>query len=292
MTDLLTLFTEPWQYAFMQRALIVGLLTAVVCGVISCWLVLIGWSLLGDAISHAVLPGVVLSHILGIPFTIGALIFAAIAVALIGGMRSGRLIKEDAAIGIVFTTLFAFGTVLISVTPSQTDLNHILFGNLLGVTRGDLWQVVVLGAITLIVVVLKRRDLTLFAFDPVHAKSIGLSTRGLGALLLGALAVTVVISFQAVGVILVVAMLITPGATARLLTNSIWRMLWLSPLIASLCVLAGIVLSYAFDTSSGGMIGVVLGAVFAIVYLFGPKSSLVRALRRRHDDANRRAAVA
>lgn len=281
MMDLLTLITEPWNYAFMQRALIVGLTTAVVCGVISCWLILIGWSLLGDAISHAVLPGVVLSYIVGVPFTIGALIFAAIAVTLIGGMRSGRVIKEDAAIGIVFTTLFAFGTVLISVTPSQTDLNHILFGNLLGVTRGDMWQVVVLGAATLVVIVLKCRDLTLFAFDPVHARSIGLSPRSLSALLLGALAVTVVISFQAVGVILVVSMLITPGASARLLTNSIWTMLWLSPLIASACVLTGILLSYVFDTSSGGMIGVILGLVFAVIYLFGPKSVLMGRLRRR-----------
>ncbi|WP_080792051.1 metal ABC transporter permease [Corynebacterium pacaense] len=281
---LLGLITEPWQYAFMQRALIIGLTTAVVCGVISCWLVLIGWSLLGDAISHAVLPGVVLSYILGVPFTVGALFFAAIAVALIGGMRSERLIKEDAAIGIVFTTLFAFGTVLISVTPSQTDLNHILFGNLLGVTRGDLWQVVVLGATALMVIVLKRRDLTLFAFDPVHARSIGISPRTLSALLLGALAITVVISFQAVGVILVVAMLITPGATARLLTNRIWTMLWLSPLISSLCVITGIVLAYVFDTSSGGMVGVVLGMVFAVVYLFGPHSVFVGKWRRHRGD--------
>lgn len=279
--DFVSIFIEPWQYAFMQRGLMVGLTTAIVCGVISCWLILIGWSLLGDAISHAVLPGVVLSYIFGVPFTIGALVFAAIAVSLIGGMRSGKLVKEDAAIGIVFTTLFALGTVLISVTPSQTDLNHILFGNLLGITSGDLWQVLVLGAITLVVILLKRRDLTLFAFDPVHARSIGLSPRSLSALLLGALAVTVVISFQAVGVILVVAMLITPGATARLLTDSIWKMMWLSPLIACLCVATGINLSYVFDTSSGGMIGVVLGVVFAIVYLFSPQGVISNVMQRR-----------
>ncbi|MDN6237041.1 MAG: metal ABC transporter permease [Corynebacterium flavescens] len=279
--DFVSIFIEPWQYAFMQRGLMVGLTTAIVCGVISCWLILIGWSLLGDAISHAVLPGVVLSYIFCVPFTIGALVFAAIAVSLIGGMRSGKLVKEDAAIGIVFTTLFALGTVLISVTPSQTDLNHILFGNLLGITSGDLWQVLVLGAITLVVILLKRRDLTLFAFDPVHARSIGLSPRSLSALLLGALAVTVVISFQAVGVILVVAMLITPGATARLLTDSIWKMMWLSPLIACLCVATGIILSYVFDTSSGGMIGVVLGVVFAIVYLFSPQGVISNVMQRR-----------
>ncbi|KAB1661171.1 metal ABC transporter permease [Pseudoclavibacter sp. CFCC 13796] len=291
MNDLISLLVDPWQYAFMQRALIVGMVTALVCGVISCWLVLIGWSLMGDAISHAVLPGVVLAYIWGVPFAVGALLFAAIAVTLIGGMRGQRLVKEDAAIGIVFTTLFAFGTVLISITPSQTDLNHILFGNLLGITKTDMWQVIVLGAITVVVVLLKRRDLTLFAFDPTHARSLGLSTRVLSSLLLGALAVTVVVSFQAVGVILAVSMLIVPGATARLLTSSIWRMLWLAPLIAAVCVLVGILLSYAFDTSSGGMIGVVLGVAFGIVYLFGPSSALFTMLRRHHSEEEAEAAL-
>ena len=279
--DLLyALFVDPWQYAFMQRALLTGIVTALVCGLISCWLVLIGWSLMGDAISHAVLPGVVLSYILGVPFTVGALAFALLAVALIGGLRSSRAIKPDAAMGVVFTTLFALGTVLISVTPSQTNLSHILFGNLLGVSRADMWQVIVLGALVAVFAIAKRRDLTLFAFDPLHAQAIGLSPRVLGGSLLVSLAVTVVVSFQAVGVILSVAMLIVPGATARLLTNRIWSMLWISPLVALIATFVGIEASYLLDVSSGGMIGLTLGIMFAIIYLFAPGGLVARALRR------------
>src|SRR3546814_13061362 len=172
----------------MTRALVTTFIAAVVCAVLSCWLVLIGWSLMGDAVSHAVLPGVVLAYVVGAPFAIGALVFGLLAVALIGLIRGTSRVKEDAAIGIVFTTLFALGLVLISVTPSQTDLNHIIFGNILGVSTGDLVQIAVLALVAFLVLVIKRRDLTLYAFDPAHAFQIGLSPRVLGALLLGVLA--------------------------------------------------------------------------------------------------------
>ncbi|WP_454042487.1 metal ABC transporter permease [Cellulosimicrobium sp. Marseille-Q8652] len=280
------LVVEPLSFEFVRTALAVTVTAGVVCGVLSCWLVLIGWSLMGDAVSHAVLPGVVLAYVVGAPFALGALLFGLLAVLLIGAVRDTSRVKEDAAIGVVFTTLFALGLVLISVTPSQTDLNHILFGNLLGVSRADLLQVLVLGTVTLAVVVLKRRDLTLYAFDPVHAHAIGLSPRRLGALLLGLLALTVVVALQAVGVVLVVALLITPGATAYLLTDRFSRMLWISPLVASVSGVVGIFLSYWLDTSSGGTVVVTLGAVFGLAYLFGPRHGLLttrvaRARRRR-----------
>ncbi len=143
------LLLEPLQYDFMVRALVTTVLAAVVCAVLSCWLVLIGWSLMGDAVSHAVLPGVVIAYIIGAPFALGALVFGFLAVALIGVVRDTSRVKEDAAIGIVFTTLFALGLVLISVTPSQTDLNHIIFGNILGVSTTDLIQIGVLAAVAL-----------------------------------------------------------------------------------------------------------------------------------------------
>ena len=216
---MIALLTEPFGYEFMMRALATSLVASIVCALLSCWLVLVGWSLMGDAVSHAVLPGVVLAYILGVPFAVGAVVFGFLAVALIGLVRDTSRVKEDAAIGIVFTTMFALGLVLISVTPSHTDLNHIIFGNLLGVSRGDLLQVAILGAIVLSVLVLKRRDFTLYAFDPTHAHAIGLNPRLLGAALLALLALTSVVALQAVGVILVVAMLIIPGATAYLLTN-------------------------------------------------------------------------
>ena len=273
--NLVELLLDPLQYGFMVRALAVAVVAAVVCAVLSCWLVLIGWSLMGDAVSHAVLPGVVLAYVVGAPFAIGALIFGLIAVALIGLIRNTSRVKEDAAIGIVFTTLFAFGLVLVSVTPSQTDLNHIIFGNLLGVSSSDLLQVAILGALALSILLIKRRDLTLFAFDPIHANAIGLSPKRLGALLLGVLALTSVVALQAVGVVLVVAMLIIPGATAYLLTDKFSRMLVIAPVVSAVCAIAGIYVSYYLDTASGGMVVMTQGIVFALVYLFSPSQGVI-----------------
>ncbi|MCT2090338.1 MULTISPECIES: metal ABC transporter permease [Micrococcus] len=273
--NLIDFFLEPLSYDFMVRALATTLIASIVCAVLSCWLVLIGWSLMGDAVSHAVLPGVVLAYIVGAPFALGAVIFGFLAVALIGAVRDTSRVKEDAAIGIVFTTLFALGLVLISVTPSQTDLNHIIFGNLLGVSWADLIQVIILGAITFTILVTKRRDFTLYAFDPTHAHAIGLNPKILGAALLGLLALTAVVALQAVGVILVVAMLIIPGATAYLLTDRFGRMLVIAPVISAACAVVGLYLSYYLDTASGGMVVLAQGAVFALVYLFSPRHGLI-----------------
>ncbi len=274
----LDLLLEPLQYEFMVRALVTTVIAAIVCAVLSCWLVLIGWSLMGDAVSHAVLPGVVLAYVVGAPFALGALVFGFLAVALIGLIRGTSRVKEDAAIGIVFTTLFALGLVLISVTPSQTDLNHIIFGNILGISQADLVQIAILAAAAFVLLILKRRDLTLYAFDPGHAFAIGLSPRMLGALLLGLLALTAVVALQVVGVILVVAMLIIPGATAYLLTDRFGTMLAIAPAVAVLSSVVGIYLSYWLDAASGGLVVVVQGAVFALVYLFSPRQGVVGRL--------------
>jgi len=267
MTNVLATLVEPFQYGFLQRAFAVTLVASIVCALLSCWLVLVGWSLMGDAVSHAVLPGVVLSYLAGVPFAVGALVFGIGSVALIGTVRDTSKLKEDTAIGVVFTSLFALGLVLVSVTPSQVDLSHILFGNVLGVAPADLVQVAVLGAIVVVVLLAKRRDLTLYAFDPAHAHAIGLSPRRLGALLLGLLAVTVVVALQAVGVILVVAMLIIPGATAYLLSDRIDRMLVVAPLVAAVCAVVGFTASYALDASPAGMVVLAQGVVFTCVHL-------------------------
>ena len=276
--NLLELILEPWSYDFMVRALLMAVVASVVCALLSCWLVLIGWSLMGDAVSHAVLPGVVLAYIVGAPFALGAVVFGLLAVALIGLVRDTSRVKEDAAIGIVFTTLFSLGLVLISVTPSQTDLNHIIFGNLLGVSPGDLWQIVILGAVVFAVLLVKRRDFTLYAFDPTHAHAIGLNPRLIGAALLGLLALTAVVALQAVGVILVVAMLIIPGATAYLLTDRFTRMLVIAPMLAVACAVVGLTLSYYLDTSSGAMIVLAQGTAFGLVYLFAPRRGVLVGL--------------
>ena len=274
---------EPLGYDFMVRALATTLIASIVCAVLSCWLVLVGWSLMGDAVSHAVLPGVALAYIVGAPFALGAVVFGFLAVALIGLVRDTSRVKEDAAIGIVFTTLFALGLVLISVTPSQTDLTHIIFGNLLGVSWPDLLQIIILGVITFAILIYKRRDFTLFAFDPVHAHAIGLNPKVLGAALLGLLALTSVVALQAVGVVLVVAMLIIPGATAYLLTDRFSRMLIIAPVISAVCGVIGLYCSYYLDTASGGMVVLAQGAAFALVYLFSPRHGLIgtRVMARR-----------
>lgn len=273
---------EPLSYAFASRALIVTVIASITCALLSCWLVQLGWSLMGDAVSHAVLPGVVISYILGWPFAIGAFIFGAGAVALIGGVRATTRIKPDAAIGVVFTALFALGLVLVSVTPSHIDLNHILFGSVLGVTDADIWQVAVIGALVTIVLLLKRRDLTLFAFDPGHAEAIGISTRWLSVLLLGLLSLTVVVALQAVGIVLVVAMLITPGATAFLLTRSFGRMLGLAAAVTGAASVVGVYASIYLDISTGGAVVLAQSLAFALAYLFGPRGGVVtRSLRSR-----------
>lgn len=261
------LLLEPWQFEFMQRALLVTVVASIVAGLLSCWLVLIGWSLMGDAVSHAVLPGVVLSYLLGAPFAVGAFVFGIGAVALIGGVRETTRLKEDAAIGVVFTTLFAFGVVLVSTTPSQVDLTHILFGNVLGVSDVDLVQVLALGALAFAVLVLRRKDFTLYAFDRVQAHVVGLPVRRTGALLLGLLALTVVVALQAVGVVLVVAMLIVPGATARLLTDRIERMLVVAPAVAALCAVLGTWLSWVLDVAGAGLVVVCQGVAFAVAWV-------------------------
>nr|BFF05707.1 metal ABC transporter permease [Brevibacterium otitidis] len=279
---MLQLLTEPLSYEFMTRALIAAVMVSIVCALLSCWLVLIGWSLMGDAVSHAVLPGVVLAYIFDLPFAIGALVFGFLAVILIGAVRDTSRVKEDAAIGIVFTTLFALGIVLVSVTPSDTDLGHIIFGNILGVSRQELAQILILTLAVLIVVALKRRDFTLCAFDPTHAHAIGINPRLASALLLGLLAVTAVATLQIVGVVLVVAMLIIPGASAHLLTDRMSVMLLLAPAISVGCSLVGLYVSYYADTSSGGMIVLAQGLVFTLIYLFSPRQGIIaRTVRRR-----------
>lgn len=266
---------EMFQFDFIQRALLAASVMAIVAGLLSCWLVLVGWSLLGDAISHAVLPGVVVAYLLGAPFAVGALAAAIIAVGLVGAIRSKTTLREDTAIGITFTSMFALGLVLITLSPSGTHLQEILFGNLLGISQAALLQVLGFGGAAFVVMLLSRRALTLWAFDAQHAATLGFNTGVIRWILMLCLACVVVASAQAVGVILVVAMLITPGATAYLLTQKFSVMLILSPLLAWISCVVGIVASFMWDVSTGGAIVLSQSAVFAVVYLFGKREGLV-----------------
>ncbi|NER83183.1 MAG: metal ABC transporter permease [Leptolyngbya sp. SIO1D8] len=273
---------EPLQYPFLVQAIWVSAFVGLVCAVLSCYITLKGWSLMGDAISHAVVPGVVVAYALNIPFAIGAFLFGFGATVAIGYIKSKTRLKEDAVIGIVFTGFFAFGLVLVTKIPSNIDLFHILFGNVLGISRQDIIQTLIVGVITLVVILLRRKDLLLFCFDPNHAKAIGLNTQAMYYTLLSVLALTIVAALQTAGIVLVISMLVTPGSIGYLLSDRFDHMLGISiaSSIAS-CVL-GTYFSYHFDVSTGGSIVVLLTLLFVLAMFLAPKYGIVaQTLRKR-----------
>lgn len=272
-------FTEPLQYDFMIKALAMSAVVGLVCAVLSCYMILKGWSLMGDAVSHSVMPGVVFSYILGIPFSIGAFVFGLLSVILIGFVKRQTRLKEDAVIGLIFTAFFALGLIMISRTPSTVDLTHILFGNVLGITNSDMLQTVVIAAITMVAIIVLRKDLMLFCFDENHARAIGLNTTFLYYALLSLLALTIVAALQTVGIILVIAMLITPGAIAYLLTDRFNRMMIIASVVSVLSSLIGAYASYHLDASTGGCIVVLQAIVFGFVFVFAPKQGLLRRMQ-------------
>jgi manganese transport system permease protein len=237
---------------------------------------------MGDAISHAVVPGVVVAYALNIPFAIGAFLFGFGATVAIGYVKSNTRLKEDAVIGVVFTGFFAFGLVLITKIPSNIDLFHILFGNVLGISQQDIIQTLLVGTITLIVILLRRRDLLLFCFDPNHAKAIGLSTQVMYYTLLSVLALTIVAALQTAGIILVISMLVTPGSIAYLLSDRFDRMLWISVASSVFSCVMGTYLSYHFDVSTGGAIVVLLTLVFIMAMVFAPKYGILAQHYRKN----------
>lgn len=266
---------EPLQYGFLVQAIWVSAFVGLVCAVLSCYITLKGWSLMGDAISHAVVPGVVMAYALNIPFAIGAFVFGFGATVAIGYVKSKTRLKEDAVIGIVFTGFFAFGLVLVTKIPSNVDLFHILFGNVLGISRSDIIQTLIAGTITLVVILVRRRDLLLFCFDPNHAKAIGLNTRAMYYTLLSLLALTIVAALQTAGVILVIAMLVTPGSIAYLMTDRFDHMLGISIVSSVFSCVIGTYLSYHLDISTGGSIVVVMTLLFVVAMVFAPKYGIL-----------------
>lgn len=266
---------EPFHYGFMLQAMGMGALVAAVGAVLSCFLVLRGWSLMGDAISHAVLPGVVLAYIAGIPLAIGAFgsgLFCAVAT---GWIKANSRIKEDTVMGVVFTGLFAFGLVLFSRTPSDLHLDHILFGNILGISNAQLWETGALSLVVLVVIIALRRDLLLVCFDPSHAQALGKSVKGLTYLLLILLSLAIVASIQAVGLILVIAMLVTPGATALLLTRRFDRMVAVAVLMAVASAVIGVYISFFLDGSPAACIVLLQTLAFVGALFLAPGRGLL-----------------
>src|SRR5512134_2497401 len=271
----------PLSYPFMQRALAVSLLVAAVCAVLSCYLVLKGWSLMGDAISHAVLPGIVVAYVLGLPLAIGAFAAGLSCALLTGYLKENSRVKEDTVMGIVFSGMFALGLILFTKIETDQHLNHILFGNVLGVTLGDLAETALIAGGPLLIVLVKRRALLLYCFDPNQARAVGLPVRTLHYGLLVLLALTIVSALKAVGIILVIAMLVAPGATAYLLTDRFERMLIIASATAMGSAALGTLISFHIDAATGACIVLVQAAVFLLAFVFGPKHGLLVAWRRQ-----------
>ena len=272
---------EPFQFPFMVDAMIVGVAVGAVCAVLSCYLVLKGWSLMGDAISHAVLPGIVIAYVVGLPLAVGAFASGLLCAVATGYIKANSRVKEDTVMGVVFTGLFAFGLVIFTKVKSDLHLDHILFGNILGLAAGDLRDTLVVGGLTLAIVLALRRDLVLYCFDVGHARTIGLSTDVLHYLLLSLLAVTIVVSLKAVGIILVVAMLVTPGCIGYLLTDRFNRMLLVAAASAVGSGFFGVYLSFFINASTGACIVLLQAALFLVALLFAPKHGLLAARRQR-----------
>ena len=286
MSWLFNLVAVPLSYGFMQRALGIAVLVGAVCAVLSCYLVLKGWALMGDAVSHAVLPGLVIAVAFGLPLALGAMAAGLTCALLTGYLKERSRVKEDTVMGIVFSGMFGIGLVLFTKVETDQHLLHVLFGNLLGVTNSDVVETAIVAGITLVAIMLKRRDLLVYCFDPQHARSIGLPVTLLHYGLLILLSLTIVASLKAVGIILVVAMLVAPGAIGQLLTNRFDRMLVIASTVAIGSCVVGTLVSFHIDGATGPCIVLIQAAVFLLALLFGSQGGLLRQRRTLAAESN------
>lgn len=278
----MTFIEAVMQYGFLQKALITSVMVGIICGVIGCFIILRGMALMGDAISHAVLPGVALSYALGINFFIGAVVTGVLTAIGIGYISQNSRIKNDTSIGIVFTAAFALGIILITFMKSSSDLYHILFGNVLAVRPSDMWMTLAIGIIVLAGVYFFYKELLISSFDPNMSQAYGLPNKLIHYFLMTLLTMVTVASLQTVGIILVVAMLITPAATAYLLTDSLWKMIYLSAGFGAVSSVFGLYISFKYNLASGATIVLTATLLFIIALFFSPKQGVVwRSLKSR-----------
>ena len=268
-------FQDILVYAFLQKALITSIVVGIICGAIGSFIILRGMALMGDAISHAILPGVAISYILGINYFYGAVFVGVLTALGIGVISEKSRIKSDAAIGIVFSAAFAIGIILITTAESAIDLTQILFGNVLYVRTTDMWLTIIIGIILLLVIIVFFKELLISTFDETMAKVYGLKTRFIHYGIMVLLTLVTVASLQTVGVILVVSLLITPASTAYLLTNRLSTMIVLASTFGALSSIIGIYFSYVHNLPSGPVIALAATAIFLVALAFSPKQGLV-----------------
>ncbi|SHH90980.1 metal ABC transporter permease [Marivita hallyeonensis] len=257
----------PFRFAFMQNAFLISIMVAVPTALLSCFLVLKGWALMGDAVSHAVLPGIVLAYILGLPLIVGAFAAGMTCALATGYLANNSRVKQDTVMGVVFSGMFGLGIVLYVSVETNAHLDHILFGNMLGVGASDLWTAGIISALVALVLILKWKDLLLHSFDPAQAQASGLYVNVLHYGLLAALSLTIVATLSAVGLILAIGLLIAPGAIAFLLVRQFSTMLWVSVLVCVASMLAGTYLSFFLDSAPAPTIVLILTVLFLAAFV-------------------------
>ncbi|WP_277808876.1 metal ABC transporter permease [Moraxella nasibovis] len=271
MSDWLSLLAEPFAYEYMIKAMALSSVVGGVCAFLSAYLMLKGWSLIGDALSHAVVPGVAIAYALGLPYAAGAFFAGLLAAMSILWVKSLTRLKEDAVIGFIFTAFFALGLFIISINPTSVNVQEIIFGNILSISDGDALQVAIIMALALLLLLIFWKDLLLVFFDEIHAKSVGLSPKVYKILFFSLLSACVVSALQTVGAILVIAMVIIPGATAYQLTDKFRPLIVIAGVIGVVTSGLGVYLSYFFDGATGGVIVCLQTILFILAFLFSPK---------------------
>ena len=273
----------PFQFPFMQQAFVISLLVAVPSALLSCFLVLKGWSLIGDALSHSIVPGVAGAYMVGLPFAFGAFLAGGLAAGAMLFLNQRTKLREDAIIGLIFTSFFGLGLFMISLSPASVNVQTIVLGNILAITPADTLQLVIIGGVSLAILLVKWKDLMVAFFDENHARSIGLNPDRLKVLFFTLLAASTVAALQTVGAFLVIAMVVTPGATAYLLTDRFPRLIVISVVIGAVTSFVGAYASYFLDGATGGIIVVAQTLIFLAAFVFAPKHGLIAARRRARE---------
>lgn len=276
----MALLLEPFTYDYMVNAIWVSGLVGAVCGFLSAYLMLKGWSLIGDALSHAIVPGVAGAYMLGLPFAFGAFISGGLAAGAMLFLNQRTRLKEDAIIGLIFSSFFGLGLFMVSLSPVSVNIQTIIQGNILAITPEDTLQLVIIGGVSLLVLALKWKDLMVAFFDENHARSIGLKPDLLKVIFFTLLSASTVAALQTVGAFLVVAMVVTPGATAYLLTDRFQRVIGLALVIGAATSSIGAYLSYFLDGATGGIIVVLQTLIFLTAFFLAPKHGMLAARRK------------
>jgi manganese/iron transport system permease protein len=271
---------EPFAYDYMVNAMWVSALVGGTCAFLSAYLMLKGWSLIGDALSHSIVPGVAAAYMVGVPFSLGAFFAGGLAAAAMLFLNQRTKLKEDAIIGLIFTSFFGLGLFMVSLSPTAVDVQTIILGNILAITPADTLQLVIISGVSLIVLLAKWKDLMVTFFDENHARSVGLRPTFLKILFFTLLSASTVAALQTVGAFLVIAMVVTPGATAYLLTDRFPRLIVLSVIIGAMTSLIGAYASYFLDGATGGIIVVLQTIIFLAAFVFAPKHGLLASRRR------------